>query len=404
MHETWTEQRQLDTCRLLSAAYGSTGEQATGNLVHSIFGTSVNVEWVRWESVFPSAIIVRSGGVTYVYIAGLYHIQQTLGVVSAHFSFMVQSPYGDVNPLYLSAATRLYRKLDDMAVIEQSRYVVAGHSYGGAVATVLGRMLAGKSTRQINVYTAGAPMPGSQEFCLRFGHQLDVFRCMDFDDPVPLLPRAMRALDEGALAGATALWKTQAGRYDHPGRGSIMLADGAQVPGPLPEQSASIAASVWDEVRGGSAGYFGAGHLINTYAERLQRRVSTTVEKARGSQVNRLVTLPTPVFSATMKAREEIQMPNSLPRATVFIPKPFRAKMVVSGNVFQVHWMGYTIATYFNRSPARTLAKRLNGFVKLLQRGDAVSPTQMQYALTNYLQEAASGSGGFKPVMSTSLT
>lgn len=404
MSETWTTQRQLETCRLLSASYGASGGTAALAVVAEIHGQAAVGTLIPWSGAFPSAIRVDAGGVIYVYIAGLYFVQQTAGVVASHFSFMVTTPDGDVNPLYLDAAKRLLDGLLLKGWSGASRFVICGHSYGGAVATVLGRLVAGRTYRRVNVFTAGAPMPGSEDWCYRFGHQLDVFRLMGWDDPVPLLPKAMSSLEEGALAPVTFLWKTQAVRYGHPGRGMILLADGGEEAGGLPFQSDGIANRAVRAALGASGGYFGQGHLIDTYAGRLQRRVDRMLSPvARSLVVDSFQDRSARVQDLSAFTRGP-NMAASLPRTSVFIPIPFRARMVVSGNVFQVQWMGYVVSTYFTRSPARTLAKRLNSFLRLLQRADLVNPGNIGYAITNYLQEAASGSGGFRPVMQTGAT
>ncbi len=68
-----------------------------------------------------------------------------------------------------------------------TKIVLAGHSLGGAIATLVGVYLIEKGIKpeNIEVYSFGAPPIGSIEFCEQFHAQLDLYRFINQGDYIP---------------------------------------------------------------------------------------------------------------------------------------------------------------------------------------------------------------------------
>jgi len=65
------------------------------------------------------------------------------------------------------------------------KFIICGHSLGGAIATLYGAYLYDIGVRNLVVYTYGAPSVGDDNFVSKFGGKLNLYRIINQYDPVP---------------------------------------------------------------------------------------------------------------------------------------------------------------------------------------------------------------------------
>ena len=64
-------------------------------------------------------------------------------------------------PLWYHNASRIFQKMDEDAANPNGKFMLVGHSYGGATALIVAaRLLAADDTRTVSVLTFGSPKPG----------------------------------------------------------------------------------------------------------------------------------------------------------------------------------------------------------------------------------------------------
>jgi hypothetical protein len=76
-------------------------------------------------------------------------------------------------------------------VNENTRIMLAGHSLGGALATLVGCYLyeIGIKPENLEVYTFGAPPVGTEEFCAHYEKKFNIFRLVNENDVVPKIDK-----------------------------------------------------------------------------------------------------------------------------------------------------------------------------------------------------------------------
>ena len=90
---------------------------------------------------------------------------------------------GKVPPLFLE------RNIDQLN--NDTKFIIAGHSLGGAIATLAGSYLLemGIKSQNISVYTFGAPPIARTDFCEHYQHKLNIYRLVNSNDMVPKLDK-----------------------------------------------------------------------------------------------------------------------------------------------------------------------------------------------------------------------
>lgn len=76
---------------------------------------------------------------------------------------------------------------DIKTINENCKIILAGHSLGGAIATLVGCYFSdiGIKKENIDIYTFGAPPIGTKEFCNKYKNKVDLFRVVNKRDIVP---------------------------------------------------------------------------------------------------------------------------------------------------------------------------------------------------------------------------
>jgi len=90
---------------------------------------------------------------------------------------------GKVPPEFLS------RDIDDINA--NTKIIIAGHSLGGAIATLAGCSLLEKGimSENLSVYTFGAPPVACKDFCNFYQNKLNIYRFVNTNDMVPKLDK-----------------------------------------------------------------------------------------------------------------------------------------------------------------------------------------------------------------------
>ena len=87
---------------------------------------------------------------------------------------------------------KIYRFHQDINFLNKNcKIVLAGHSLGGAVATLAGCYFhdIGVEKENMTIYTYGAPPVGCEEFCSKYRKKLNLYRVINERDVVPKIDR-----------------------------------------------------------------------------------------------------------------------------------------------------------------------------------------------------------------------
>lgn len=187
------------------------------------------------------AWVVKSGEVHILVVAGTTHVSQ---FKSQLFGWLSPSDFlgvGSVNSLYLADAQAM------LPLIPNDVTLIAGHSYGGALAMILGRLMKEAGRPIAGTVSFGAPRPFSQAAVDAGGWQPHL-NITNVFDPVPAI----------AWDGATLFnWRT-------PGRHLSLASTGQLLPY---DESPGLLATVNFLL----ASYGDTGHAIGTYASYLAK-------------------------------------------------------------------------------------------------------------------------------------
>jgi len=134
-------------------------------------------------------------------------------MVHKGFNQYVQTAFGEDTAT--PANEKPGRKIVQMLLAQPGRVVyLAGHSAGGAAATLLGARLIsmGVKPEQLKIVTLGAPAVGNATFAEKFSSDLNVLRVVVAGDPIPdLLKIFVRGYRQ---FGREILWKTSGYTFD----------------------------------------------------------------------------------------------------------------------------------------------------------------------------------------------
>lgn len=174
--------------QIIDAAY--TDLDAAALLVQDYLGPDATVTtFANVGDLFPACVIAIIRDTAFLWITGTTSLEQ--GAVQAlYFGFgpTNQGAY-ECSQIYEDAAVVMAARLTAAgAFVGSTRFVLSGHSYGGAVAYVLAAKLKlANAGRRVEVVTHGMPQPGGAS--LR--DIVNPFRQAHYvyeDDPVPYLP------------------------------------------------------------------------------------------------------------------------------------------------------------------------------------------------------------------------
>jgi hypothetical protein len=140
------------------------------------------------DSLYPGSIIVAHPRWTIVAISGTSNPQQL--ALQGLFSVagpVNMGPYSTI-PLWQLAALQIAGRMTAAGVNPNNPVLVTGHSYGGAVASLLTEILRrGNTARPLRLVTFGSPAPGDDRL-QRGLRGIPQWHFSTLDDPVPQTP------------------------------------------------------------------------------------------------------------------------------------------------------------------------------------------------------------------------
>jgi len=178
-------------------------------------GVTVNVV-ANDSSLYPGSIIIQHPLWTIVIISGTSNPQQL--ALQAAYSLAGPINFGPYStmPLWQQAAVYIATLMEAAGVNPVNPVLIAGHSYGGAVATVLTEILRrGNTERPLRLVTFGAPAPGDGRL-QRGLRAIPQWHFSTQNDPVPQMPftgtnvYGLQAVVSAGLRAAWAQWQAPA--------------------------------------------------------------------------------------------------------------------------------------------------------------------------------------------------
>lgn len=140
------------------------------------------------SATIPAGVIGQVGATAVVWITGTTNFQQLVVQAFYFATGPINQGLYSASALYEAAANAIAAEINAAGAGTATRIVLAGHSYGGAVAMVLAaKMLIANPGRRVELLTVGAPAPGDK----RLVDLIDALRqthYADERDPIPFMP------------------------------------------------------------------------------------------------------------------------------------------------------------------------------------------------------------------------
>lgn len=129
----------------------------------------------------------------YLVFHGTRDLEQLIGQMLGALNTSSSDYPGLVNPVYIADANACWEALSDILQADNNRLVAfAGHSYGGAIASLLSwRLYNHDADKVAQVITFGSPRIGNYEFAKTVSDNMKIQRVYQYRDPVPFVPPQM---------------------------------------------------------------------------------------------------------------------------------------------------------------------------------------------------------------------
>jgi hypothetical protein len=356
--------------------------------------TQANIPAFAWYTDGQQLVII---------ITGATIPQQGVGLLTGAIAPLQTRAGARVNGFCLPPVDVIKSTLGAKGISLPPSVVIVGHSYGGAIAEVLLADLASGSTgTQFQLLTLGAPRAGDTTLTAVIAPWPQL-RIMNYDDTVPFFPPHFDEAPIGTFAiGFLAAY--QLSQYVQTGGGAILTFDGLLVPATLPVIIAPIADVTLLAWALDANSFLSNGHFYRTYLQRLglfnQPIPGPQVSAPAGLKGELEPALTPQVFNLGPVAGPAVMGASDIMATiSVYIPVVHRAKAMKVGAVYVVIWEGQTIAQGQTKSNARTLAKYINKWLRVMQTVNTVYRTPFGNAFQNYILAAGSPSAGFMPVL-----
>jgi pimeloyl-ACP methyl ester carboxylesterase len=288
----------------------------------------------------------------------------------------------------------------------KQNWTLIGHSLGGAIMEVLVAVLGDTNERlSASVLTFGSPRVGDARLAALLSG-FPVYRVFSDNDPVPLVPprlfdAPLAAVNAGFLAAY--LWSL----YEQPPGGLQIDAQGRVYPWETPTLAPLIAEPTLTGWLTTAMLSNQSGHSLVEYGRRLSAAYSSGRRSLRdmlgvsGPESDRPLTQE--AFDEVSKRKPVSPNTNEGGSSMAYIPPTYRATVLrISTDLWGVFWMAHLIAQNNNRSHCRTMAARLNAFLRKMQDQDMVFQSELTGAINEYLPLATDTANGFKPPLNLS--
>lgn len=292
--------------------------------------------------------------------------------------------------------------------LQQPNIMCAGHSLGGAVATIVaGQLHEVMRTGNIGYCSFGAPKPGSWPTFASINRCLGT-RWMAREDPVPLIMPT--SSDNLAMLLAFSVRENQRfSNFAQPFGGLSLTSTGEVVDDGAYPNNASV-----DTVTNIAAWLYsldttaGQAHALQGYIGRLTANVNAGGNPDRprnadrtddsGGLTRRELTDSQRVALARLQDQEARQ--HAVP---VVIPDEFEAEVIRNGRVFQVVVGDTPISLASRERTARSTARKYNALIRSILVQGVVDPRALTVAITSYIAAASSAESAVQPTISTGV-
>lgn len=302
----------------------------------------------------------------------------------------------------VSVAQGMLAELRPLFLNGPRRWVLSGHSYGGALLAALAGLLGElRAVEDLQLLTFGSPRPGDSSLA-SYLTRYTVRRLMNTGDPVPRFPPHLTEAPTMTLLvpfGVALQWS----RYLQPAGGLVLGNDGGLVVAELPAATLPVADAELLSWALSDRCFYATAHRVGEYQRRLSLAVagsqSFTSSTLPGSRPEASAELTQQAFQAAAAVASAVLTSLEVrPMAQGYIPPDFRAKAVrlVTGD-YGVQWFTGTIMMGHNRTNARSLANKLNLFLRVMQGAASADHTAFNAALASYWTVCTEASLGFNP-------
>lgn len=369
-------------------------------------GSSASTRYAAATATTPAYFMATNPSGTLVCINGAENPTLAGGLWSAYGGSLLDSQTDPRNAFIDAAAAIigdvLFRYLNGLT----GKIVIAGYSFGGAVAAVLGvGVAAGRSPLDTEVISFGAPRPGGNSLDIALAN-VQVVRWMNNDDWVPMIPP--KTIENGSYGLVSTAPTIR--RYNHfhqPHGGFSLGVQGtiepspkplaAVMPGPLSLLSSLVAdeANLW------------GSHGLLQYQERLGRAVPAGPLPEGGTWGG------SDAEDLDTTTRREIQHQQQVMQSIIFnvgVTQNDAELVIPKQRLFTARRVGRTWFVYFGdreicaapiKKRARGIANAGNDFIRRLQRQAVVDPEALADQFVAYLAAASDPSSGFSPTLNT---
>lgn len=175
------------SARIIALAYEDLAAAAAA--AQALLGAEATVHsFPQPNRLVPASIVATIGNTTVLWLTGTTNYQQA--ALQAFYSGLGPRNQGvySTTDLYEETSLAIAATVNGAGAGTSARFVLVGHSYGGAVAMVLAaKMLLANANRPVELLTLGAPSAGDDRLIAILGATF-ARHYVNADDPVPYLP------------------------------------------------------------------------------------------------------------------------------------------------------------------------------------------------------------------------
>lgn len=395
-------------CSYLNAMQLPTGKAGVDSLVSADGGALIKSVLTPADNDMVAWYAAETADTVVIAIAGSSQLSHASATMSGYAGRITDSRSNPQNSYFEARAEALINTLAALGYPTGKRWVLTGHSLGGALCEIITVDRVASGYRNLTtVCTFGACKPTDTEGAR---HLAIESRCrwMNTDDPVPLVCPTTE--DTLSILLAYSWWTCQRfGNFVHGPDGIGLSPQAVLSPAILPVDAlmnASGSLAGWLLAVDGSSS---SAHHLTTYLARLSLWIAahpapTTLpaagpaEAPQGSGTRRLLTRQEQQLATNITAFQQRQN-----QGEVAVPPTQLFRVRRLGRIFTVTFGEEVIAVNGNRRGAHQLARTFNAAFRSLQHQAVVDTTNLQQQLAEYLGLAVDAGSGFLPTMNTTL-
>lgn len=399
--------RYKDSLTLLQALIGIHGtllSTASPLNVLSGLGAPDQSGLVSAVGMTPNLCWGKYGDTVVVLIDGITTVGQGAQLYTSTQAPLTSTPIGQINGIAYNVSLNIVKVLDAIPPEVSSNFLLAGYSYGGALAQAVAALLAVRDLPgRIQVATFGSPRIGNSSLA-RTLQNATVRRYMVDTDPVPRFPphffEAPTALI--AVGFPTAFFWTA---YSQVQGGIQLEANGEGSPAVLPGRSVPATDVQLAQWLASAYSIGGDPHSQFTYQSRMALSAAKEALSPPafnvGSGAEGDSTLTESAFLSD-KASFAAALTNAMHEESgsmLYVPVNFRPKVTFIAGVYSVVWMGDTMGQFPTKSGAKTYAKYLFKFLREHSDASMLFSGSATDAWPRWLVAASNPLNGFLPTL-----